>query len=193
MGKTEILNQDGDRRQTRGLKMSERIKVKHYLDGKDYFWLMHLSYGTMTEEDRRKHWNYAKDYNLIGLDLLEVPRDWNEMHDFEKQALRSQKPNWYDHFEWFCNEMKPNDLVIIANGWDSLLGIGRIKASQPPYEHHVELRNIFFDHTRKVKWETAKEYDDRIRLRTPLTGFDRTLLRVKPKTVFWEILSDLNL
>jgi hypothetical protein len=149
----------------------------------------------MTEEDRREHWNYASDKNhpVIGLDIEEVRRNWNDMSEHEKQTLRSQKPNWYDHFEWFCNEMKPNDLVIIANGWDSLLGIGRIKLSEPPYEYREELRGIFFDHIRKVKWDVAREYDDRIRLCPPLTGFDRTLLRVKPNTAFWEILSHVEI
>ncbi len=176
--------------------MSERMRVGNYFEGRNFFWLMHLSYGTMTEEDRREHWNYARDHSLIGLDLpREVPRDWNEMTDAQKQALRSQKPNWYDHFEWFCNEMKPNDLVIIANGWDSLLGIGKVKPSKPPYRYRRELsaRAIFFDHVRDVIWERAQEYDDRILLPTPLMGFDRTLLMVKFNTTFWEILSNVNL
>lgn len=175
--------------------MSERTRINHYFEGRNYFWLMHLSYNTRTEEDRREHWNYAsdRDHPLIGLDLKEVPKDWNDMRDSEKEALRSQKPNWYDHFEWFCNEMKPNDLVIIANGWDSLLGIGRIKRSQPPYEYRRELRGIFFDHVRKVIWDVAQEYDKRIRLPTPLRGFNRTLLRVRANTPFWEILSEVHL
>jgi predicted Mrr-cat superfamily restriction endonuclease len=100
----------------------------------------------------------------------QVPKNWNDMSDSEKQALRSQKPNWYDHFEWFCNDMKPDDLVIVANGWDSLLGIGRVKSSKPPYEYRRELRGIFFDHVRKVIWERALEYDDRVLLPTPQTS-----------------------
>jgi len=80
--------------------------------------------------------------------------------------------------------MKPNDLVIIANGWDSLLGIGRIKLSKLPYEYRRELRGIFFDHVRNVIWDSAQEYDNRIRLPTPLAGFDRTLLRIKANTTF---------
>jgi hypothetical protein len=176
--------------------MSERMKVGHYFEGRKYFYLMHLSYGTMTEEDRREHWNHAKDrdHPLIGLDLPdEVPKKWSEMSDSEKQTLRSKRPIWHNQFEMFCNEMKADDLVIVANGWDSLLGIGKVKASQPPYEHHVELRNIFFDHTRKVRWDVAKEYADRIRLSTPLAGFDRTLLRVKPNSRFWGNLSNVDL
>jgi len=174
--------------------MNERIRVRNYFEGRNFFWLMHLSYGTMTQEDRREHWIYARDHSLIGLDLPDdVPIDWNEMTDVRKQALRDRRPNWYDHFEWFCNEMEPNDLVIIANAWDSLLGLGKIKLSQPPYEYHDELRGIFFDHTRKVKWDVAREYDDRIRLSTPLMGFDRTLLKVEANTTFWNILSNVNL
>ncbi|HML03605.1 MAG TPA: hypothetical protein VK487_09580 [Candidatus Bathyarchaeia archaeon] len=113
--------------------MSERIRVQNYFEGRNFFWLMHLSYGTMTKEDRREHWVYARNNRLIGLDLIDdVPTNWNDMTDAQKQALHNRRPNWYDHFEWFCNEMRPNDLVIIANGWDSLLGIGRIRLGIPP-------------------------------------------------------------
>jgi hypothetical protein len=35
--------------------MSEKTKVGHYFEGRNYFYLMHLSYGTMTEKDRREH------------------------------------------------------------------------------------------------------------------------------------------
>jgi len=174
--------------------MNQRMRVGNYFEGRNYFWLMHLSYGTWTEEDRREHWNYAREHSLIGLDLpKDVPRDWNEMADAQKQVLRSKKPNWYDHFEWFCNQMKPNDLVIIANGWDSLLGIGKVRFSKPPYEYRRELIDIFFDHVRKVLWDRAEEYDDRIRLHTPLRGFDRTLLRVRTNTRFWGTLSNVDL
>jgi hypothetical protein len=172
--------------------MSERIKVGHYFEGRNYFYLMHLSYGTWTEKDRREHWNYARDHSLIGLDLREVPKDWGkEMSNSEKQSLRLRRPNWFSHFEMFCNEMKVDDLVVIANGWDSLLGIGRV--NKPNYEHRKELRNIFFDHVRSVRWDRAQDYDKRIKLSTPLTGFDRTLLKVKANTRFWKILSNVAL
>jgi len=72
--------------------MSERMRARHYFEGRNYFWLMHLSYGTMTEEDRREHWNYANAHNLIGLDLQEVPKDWKDMSDSEKEALWGRRP-----------------------------------------------------------------------------------------------------
>jgi len=168
------------------------MKVGRYFEGKNFFYLMHLSYGTWTEEDRREHWNYARDHSLIGLDLpKEVPKDWNEMSDSEKQTLRSQRPNWFHQFEMFCNEMRVNDLVVVANGWDSLLGIGKVNQSK--YEYRKELRGIFFDHVRSVRWDRAQDYDERIQLSSRLDGFDRTLLRVKANTRYWEILSNVDL
>ncbi|MEM3700081.1 MAG: hypothetical protein QXL57_04345 [Candidatus Bathyarchaeia archaeon] len=168
------------------------MKVGHYFEGRNFFYLMHLSYGTLTEEDRRMRWNYAKNHSLIGLDLPEeVPKDWNQMSNSEKQRLRSRRPNWFHQFEIFCNEMRINDLVVVVNGWDSLLGIGKVNQSR--YEYRKELRDIFFDHVRSVEWDRAQDYDERIQLSPTLSGFNRTLLRVKANTKFWTILSNVNL
>lgn len=168
------------------------MKLGDYFEGRNSFYLMHLSYGEWTEEDRKEHWNYARKHSLIGLDLpKEVPKAWNKMSDSEKQTLRSRRPNWFRQFEMFCNEMKANDLVIAANGWDSLLGIGIVDQSK--YRHREELRGIFFDHVRSVRWDRAKDYDERIQLSSTLNGFDRTLLCVKANTRFWEILSNVDL
>jgi len=168
------------------------MKVRHYLEGRYYFYLMHLSYGTWTEDDREEHWNYARDNSLIGLDLpKEVPKNWNEMSDSEKQSLRLQRPNWFGHFEMFCNEMKVDDLVVVVSGQKSFLGIGKVNKAK--YEHRKELRGTFFDHVRSVKWVVAQNFDNRIQLSMSLKGFDRTLLRVKVNTRFWEILSNVDL
>jgi len=170
------------------------MKVGHYFEGRGYFYLMHLSYGTYTEDDREEHWNYARDNSLIGLDLPdEVPKNWNAMSNSAKQSLRLRRPHWFEHFEMFCNEMKVDDVVVAANGQNSILGIGKV--NKPQYEYCKELseKRIFFDHVRSIKWDRAQNYDKRIQLSTPLKGFDRTLLKVKANTRFWKILSDVDL
>lgn len=174
--------------------MSERVKVGRYFEGRDYFYLMHLSYGTWTEEDREEHWNYARDNSLIGLDLpREVPKNWNEMSNSEKQSLRLRRKNWFNHFEMFCNEMKVDDLVVVVSGQKSFLGIGKVNRTKYEYRKELSENAIFFDHVRSVKWIIAQNYDNRIQLSTPLKGFDRTLLRVKANTRFWKILSNVAL
>lgn len=170
------------------------MKVGHYFEGRDYFYLMHLSYGTMREDDREEHWNYARENKLIGLDLpKEVPKNWNEMSDSAKQSLRLRRPIWFNQFETFCNKMKADDLVVVVNGWDSFLGIGRVSKPQHEYRKELSENLTFFDHVRGVKWDRAQNYDNRIQLSTPLKGFDRTLLEVKANTRFWEILSNVDL
>lgn len=170
------------------------MKLEHYLEDRHYFYLMHLSYGTGREDDREEHWNYARENNLIGLDLPDdVPKSWNEMPDSEKQSLRLRRPIWFKQFELFCNEMKVDDLVVVVNGWDSILGIGKV--SQPQYNYRKELSETrtFFDHVRKIKWERAQNYDERILLPVRLNGFNNTLLRIKDNTRFWKVLSNVNL
>jgi hypothetical protein len=155
---------------------------------------MHLSYGTYTEEDREEHWNYARDNSLIGLDLpREVPKKWSAMSISEKQSLHLRKPRWFEHFEMFCNEMKVDDLVVVVSGQKSFLGIGEIDAPRYEYRKESSEKHIFFDHVRSIKWDRAQNYDKRIQVPTPLRGFERTLLKVKPSTRFWEILSKVDL
>lgn len=40
---------------------------------KDYFYIMHLSYGT-NKAERERLWNYAIDKKMIGLDLPDIVR-----------------------------------------------------------------------------------------------------------------------
>jgi len=174
--------------------MSGKKKLENVFAGRNYIYLMHLSYGTWTEEDREEHWSYAKDKSLIGLDLpREVNKDWNELSSSEKQSLRSRRPNWFSHFEMFCNEMKVEDLVVAVSGQKSFLGVGELARTKYEYRKELSRNEIFFDHVRRVNWLIARDYDDRIQLPTPLAGFDRTLLKVKPDTRFWRILSSVTL
>ena len=166
------------------------MNLGSYFSNRDYFYLMHLSYGTGREEDDREiHWNYAKRNNLIGLDLpSKVKDDWNNLSDYKKQKLRSEHSNWYAHFEMFCNKMKPDDLVVIANGHDSLLGFGFVTERRYYYRKKLSENRTFFNHVRKIEWEVAMEYSKRVELREPLKGCDRTLLRITKTSPIWKKL-----
>lgn len=167
---------------------------------KDHFFLMHLS---DNGKDRERLWKHAKDNSVIGLDsVTEVPRPYWEMSDSEKQSLRLRHPILFNEFEMFCNEMpyEKDALVVVMNGWDSILGIGRIKLSRCDYKKEWSEREgsekpIFFDHVMSIKWEPkyTHSYNQRQVLETPLKGFNRILLKVKRNTKFWIALSDVEL
>lgn len=126
--------------------------------GKDYFYIMHLAYGPGREKERERLWNYAKQNKLIGLDLPRtVMKNWNEMSDSAKLSLRSERPIWGKQFDTFCNEMKMNDLVLVLNGWDSLLGSAEISEARHQYDKSLSeaSHGPFFDHIRRVKWIRA--------------------------------------
>jgi hypothetical protein len=163
--------------------------------GKDYFYIMHLAYGAGREKERERLWNYAKQNELIGLDLTnDVRNDWNEVSDSVKRSLRSRRPVWVEQFDTFCNEMKIYDLVMILNGWDSLLGIAEI--SEPCHRYNRSLSEVsggpFFDHVRRVKWTRAWDYYRRLILPEPVKGFNNTLFKVKTHTRFWSILTNID-
>lgn len=164
--------------------------------GKDYFYIMHLAYGAGREKERERLWNYAKQNRIIGLDLVDFVRnDWNDVSDSVKQLLRSQRPIWFKQFDRFCNEMTVDDLVMVLNGWDSLLGVAEI--SEPRYRYVKSLSEAsggpFFDHVRSVKWRRACDYDRRLVLPEPIRGFNNTLLKVKTGTKFWSILANVDI
>jgi len=168
------------------------MNLAQYLEGLPYCYLMHLNYGTGTDEDRQTIWEFGKNNKIIGLDVLDVNQDWNTKTKKEKEDFRLEAPNWFDHFEKFCNNMTKNDTVIIMAGHNFFLGLGRI--TKKDYNYNPSLKNDrkFFDHTRKVEWEIALEYNNRVKLRKPLKGFNRTLLRITPNHKYWRILESLN-
>lgn len=169
------------------------MKLGSYLNDRAFFYLMHLSYGTGQEDDREEHWDYARRNKLIGLDKSEVNRNWNKLSESRKKSIRSRFPNWFRHFEMFCNEMQKGDLVVAVNGMDSILGVGIILERRYYYRKELSQREIFFDHVRKVRWSFAKGYDKRIFLSEQLQGFRRTLIKVKRDSPFWKKLRNVNL
>jgi hypothetical protein len=85
--------------------------------------------------------------------------------------------------------MAKGDLVLIMAGHDLFLGAGIV--DEKPYSHQpiLKQRQDFFDHTRKVRWLTDHEYG-KIKLKQPLKGFNRTLLRITPDHKYWKILEN---
>ena len=169
------------------------MKLGRYLEGQFYCYLMHLNYGTGTDENRKTIWEFGKNHRMIGLDLSDVNQDWNTKTQKQKEEFHREAPNWFDHFEKFCNSMTKNDSVIIVAGHNLFLGLGRITTKDYQYNPRLKNERKFFDHTRKVEWEIALDYDNRVKLGKPLKGFNRTLLRITPNHKYWKILENLNI
>jgi len=155
--------------------------------GNDYFYIMHLSY---ERRERERLWNYAERRKIIGLEHHDVNDDWNNVREsVEISGI------WRKQFEMFCNEMKVDNLVLVLNGWDSLLGIAEVIERHHQYDENLSSGSVerFFDHIRKVRWIRDYEYANRRRLPQPIEGFNNTLSKVKPNTHRWSILTNLNI
>lgn len=156
--------------------------------GKDYFYIMHLSYNG---RERERLWNYARENNLIGLDVPSIVTDnWIKVRESAKKSL----PNiWVRQFDIFCNEMKVGDIVVTLNGWGSLLGVAKITESHHRYDKELSDKEIFFDHVRQVQWIKRREYANRLLIPEPIKGFNNTLSKVMPHTRRWSILTNLGI
>jgi hypothetical protein len=154
---------------------------------KEYFYIMHLSYNG---RERERLWNHAKEKNLIGLDYPDVVTDdWIKVREAAKGSLPKI---WVRQFDIFCKEMRVGDIVLVLNGWDSLLGIAEITGRRHRYDKKLSDKGTFFDHVREVQWIRKYEYTDRLTLPQPIKGFNNTLFKVKPYTRRWLILMNLN-
>jgi len=161
-------------------------------EGKDLFYIMHLSYGRAKGE-RERLWNYAKENNVIGLDYPDVVRDdWVRVRESVKRLLPKI---WIRQFDMFCSEMHVSDIVVALNGWDSFLGIAKI--TEPRHKFDIKLSGTeatgFFDHIRQVEWIRKREYANRLTLPQPIQGFNNTLSKVTPNSQRWSILTDLSI
>jgi hypothetical protein len=165
------------------------MKVKDLLSekGKDYVYIMHLSY---EGRERERLWNYAERREIIGLDHRDVNDDWNNV----RESVEISRI-WRKQFDMFCNEMKVGDLVLVLNGWDSLLGIAEVIEHRHQYDENLSsgIAERFFNHIRKVRWIRDYEYANRLRLSQPIEGFNNTLSQVKPNTQRWSTLINLNI
>lgn len=156
--------------------------------GRNYFYIMHLSYNG---RERERLWNYTKEKNRIGLDYPDVVTDdWIKVRESVKGAVPKI---WVKQFDMFCEEMKVGDIVLVLNGWDSLLGIAEVIQQNHKYDRNLSDKGIFFDHTRQVRWLRKYEYMSRKKLPQPVKGFNNTLFKVKPQTQRWLILTSLNI
>jgi len=165
-----------------GLMLSEK--------GKNYFYIMHLSYNGRKREDL---WRYAKENNLIGLDAPGIVKeDWVTAR-MRKSVTEKLGPLWVRQFEILCNEMHRGDIVITINGWDSLLGIAEIIGRQHSYNRELSISENFFDHIRQVEWIRKCDYANRLSLAKPLVGFNNTLSKVSPSSPRWSMLTNLDI
>jgi hypothetical protein len=48
---------------------------------------MHLNFGTGSNSNRKKIWDYGKTHEMIGLDLSDVNQDWNSFSEEQKQSF----------------------------------------------------------------------------------------------------------
>jgi hypothetical protein len=172
-----------------GRTFGELLSSEH----KDYFYIMHLSYGS-DKTQRERLWKCATDKNMIGLDWYEVTRDWVTLSESEQQALSHR--GWIRQFNLFCG-MHIGDYVVILNGTFSLLGIARITESRhwfrPNLSSNSENPDRFFDHVREhVAWIKKYPYDG-----CPLTQqltFDNTIdiVRSRTRSPRWKVLTAID-
>ena len=151
---------------------------------------MHLSY--KHGKDVERLWNYAKDNNLIGLDpLIELLGEWNEVKETVKDRMSRI---WINQMEMFVNEMKLNDIVVILEGWHSLLGVVE-ELKECEYRRELSSRRgVFFDHVRPVaKWRRKYDYGEHPELPERVKGFNNTLSKVEHGSKRWSILTDMEI
>jgi len=156
------------------------MKVKDLLDDRnlEYFYIMHLSYNGYY---RKEMWDYANKFELIGLDHKNVKGNWVDIPVHIKESVSSL---WFNQFELFCN-MNKGDIVLIFNGWDSLLGVGETTTHK--HNFNIKLTDVFFNHIRKINWIKKYEYAKRKLLIQPIT-FLNTLSLVTPYSKRWSSL-----
>jgi len=168
------------------------MNLENLLGGKDNFYIMHLSYGG---EEKDRLWKYAQRNSIIGLSHHQVVTDhWMKLRKKVKNELSNV---WIKQFDMFCDTfgdgIKRGDIVVILEGWYYLLGIAKVSDNQPRYIQDFILTDEFFDHVREVEWLVKYDYDKRQRLQMPISGFNRTLAKVREGTVWWDALITLEL
>ncbi|MDH5482897.1 MAG: hypothetical protein OEY22_08470 [Candidatus Bathyarchaeota archaeon] len=166
------------------------MKLKEFLfkTSKDYFYIMHLSYNG---REKIRLWNYAKENKQIGLDSPRiVTNSWNKIREYVKNRLSKI---WVRQFDLFCREMQIGDIVLVLDGWDSLLGIAEILNDNYQYKKELSAEHIFFDHVRDVDWIGKFEYDKSFHLPRRLNGFNNALSKVEFNTGRWNDLIELDI
>jgi len=173
------------------------MKITDLLSGKDYFYIMHLSYGS--NKRRKDMWDFARQKKVIGLDRSDVEGDWAIIREEAEKYLRSINCHqWVKQFDMFCEDMNPEsmtngDIIVLMAGKESVLGICEVIGPHG-YNPVYRLQEQFFDHTRPVKW--IIEYDYQKRKKIPFVEFQNTLRRIernRPKDqTLWSLFSNLS-
>jgi len=165
------------------------MKITDLLSGKEYFYLMHLSWGYNSR--RRELWDFARQKRIIGLDHREVTSDWPAVRDNVKKKLSG---TWINQFDMLCENMSlesmdNGDIVVVMAGWDHVLGIGRVIG---PHRYNIAYRDLetFFDHVRPVEWIIEYDYENQKKI--PRVYFDRTLLRIDRSNKRWPLFLSLD-
>jgi len=163
------------------------MKLEDLVSDKGYFYIMHLSW---RGRQRKELWNYARENDLIGLDYPPVVKDdWNKVRDMVKENLPKI---WVRQFDMFCKEMKVGDIVVVLEGWHSILGIARITGNRHQYRKELSEERKFFDHVRKVQWVKKYEYGKHPKTPSLIEGFNNTLYKAKSDTRRWSALVDFT-
>lgn len=165
------------------------MKITDLLAGKEYFYIMHLSWGYNSR--RKELWDFARQKGIIGLDHSDVLDDWPKVRETVKENLPSV---WINQFDMLCEDvndtsMKNGDIVVVMAGLDYVLGIGMVIG---PHRYDVTYRDQeqFFDHVRPVEW--MLEYDYGKRKEIPrVYGFNNTLSRVDKGQERWSLFLNI--
>ena len=164
-------------------------------ENKNYFYLMHLSYG-QDKKQRKRLWELAIKEKMIGLDIRDsVTKNWVNLSNEEQKSVGQ---HWEKQFRLFCEQMHRGDYVVVLNGTFSLLGIGRITKSNYRYDRYLsdtENRNRFFDHYREdIDWLIKYAWDGQP-LSEKLTFDGALVFIVTPKTRSsrWRVLTALRI
>lgn len=172
------------------------MKLKSLLDteGKDYFYIMHLSYGN--NHRREPLWDYAKENEVIGLDLPGIVDDsWNKEKVKELARRKGISAIWEKQFDIFY-EMERCDIVMILSGWKSILGVAKVADGEPKYDKKLKKEENFFEHIREVSWLKKYDFDKPFVLQEDVT-FYNTLKMVKQDTAWgaktWTSLVNIEL
>jgi hypothetical protein len=165
-------------------------------EGKDHFYVMHLSY-SRDKTHKKRLWEYASEKNRIGLNCDTVTENWATLSESERKKKTS--PRWKAQFNYFCEKIGVGDYVVILNGTYAILGIAKITEPKHRFARRLKSNNEsnpnrFFDHVREnVQWKKECPWPG-----LPLTKrltFDGTLDRVTPKSRSprWKVLTRIRL
>jgi len=164
-----------------------KVKFKSLLDekGKDHFYIMHLTYGGYCKEWL---WNYAKENNIIGMSHRDVFKyDWKKAPEPVKNCLSGI---WNKQLDTFCNEMEKDDIVVMLDGWSSILGIAEQLGKyeyKPEFARYDPYNGDFFCYTRRVlEWKKVYNYNEGLKLPNPIAGFNKTITKVEYNGKFWK-------